>query len=1094
MNLRYSILQGFLYSGVLVAGLAGHLIPSAMAQSVAFSSSSFIGAGSDGVNSSGPPNTPNQNYDASAGRVSANQRGDVFWINNPFTYGNPNSLVEIPAGNIFGNSTAEVLLVSNLGTGSDTVTVDPLNNLWVQDANDAVLFIPFVNGGYASGLNLATTTPPTCTLPVTSTVACLWPNINAVQLGYYDQLSDIQVDASGNIYGVDIYDGSGEGYGTKNRLVEYSGTTGVPTVLVDNLPFSGSGRLAVTSGGDIYYVDGTNLYHVSAGGSTATTISGFSSPSGVSIDTSGNLYVTDDGNNRIAFVPSVGGTLNFSNAYAVYETATGPGLAHSPVGIDGYGDIFFEYPGYGGAFAKLPGANIRFGIDYSGLGSSAGPQTVNLIFNSAVTFGSFIVTGGSGTAPFTTSNNTCVSGTAYAAGATCSVSVTYTANGVGAQSGMLEALSSTGALLGEARLSAFDVAPLMNIDPGTVTAIGASWHAPSSIAVDAAGNTYVADSSTGGIYKNGNATAIASGFSLPSAVAVDAAGNLYVADTGNNRIRKVPYVSGAYGTAVTIYTGLSGPSGLALDDNGNLYVADSGNSRVLLLASAGGQQLGTVVTTIGSGFTTPVALAVDNYGNNLYVADNGTKTVVQLALATSVQTTVLSGLTTAAGIAVDASDSLYVVDNGAQTISRVGNNQGSFGSSTTLATVVGKPTAIALDTLGDVYAADTADATVAKMARTAGSLSFGSVIAGSSSSPLTATISNGGAIYTTVSLSSPYYTPSGSTADFTIQNSSSCANGYGIYYGYSCTVSAVFNPVSTASYTDTLTFASNVAANTLVLTGTGIGAPTFGSLTVTGFPTTTSPGTAGTVNVSAFDTNGNPMPSFTGTVTLTSSDPYATLPAAYTFQGSDAGVHTFPVTLNTGGTQSITATSGSISASETGIVVGDYIWILNATGTTSKIGESGSSVTTSGFTGGTSSYGGLAFDSNGNVWSVTSGSNSLVFATKTGATPTTYTGGGLSTPVGLAVDGAGSIWIANSGNNSVSEFLNSGTAQSGTSGYGSSGMTALSGPSAVIVDGSGGVWVTNKTGNSVTHILGAATPVVTPLSKAVSTGSVGVKP
>jgi streptogramin lyase len=203
------------------------------------------------------------------------------------------------------------------------------------------------------------------------------------------------------------------------------------------------------------------------------------------------------------------------------------------------------------------------------------------------------------------------------------------------------------------------------------------------------------------------------------------------------------------------------------------------------------------------------------------------------------------------------------------------------------------------------------------------------------------------------------------------------------------------------------------------------------------------------------------------------------------------------VTFNTGGTQSITATSSGISGSQTGIVVGDYIWLLNANGTTSKLGESGSSVTNSGFTGGNSAHGGLAFDASGNVWSVTSSSNSLVFSTNSGATPTTYSGGGLSTPTALAVDGAGSIWVANSGNNSVSEFLNTGAAQSGTSGYvasGSSTTTTLSGPSSVVIDATGGVWVTNKTGSSLTHILGVATPVVTPLSKAVSAGTLGVEP
>ncbi len=484
-------------------------------------------------------------------------------------------------------------------------------------------------------------------------------------------------------------------------------------------------------------------------------------------------------------------------------------------------------------------------------------------------------------------------------------------------------------------------------------------------------------------------------------------------------------------------------------------------------------------------------MAVDNVGNNVYVADNGSKTVVQIAVPTSKQTTVVSGLTTAAGIALDASASLYVVDSGAQTISRVQNSQGSFSPTTTLATIVGKPAAVAVDVLGNVYAADTTDATVAKMVRTAGSLNFGSVAAGGSSSALTATLTNGGVTYTSVTFNSPYYTASGSTADFTVQSGSGCSAGGSIYYSYSCTVSVVFNPLAAASYTDTLTFSDNAGADTLTLTGTGTPAATFGSLTVTGFPTGTTVGTAGYVTVSAFDTTGAAMPSFTGTVTLTSSDPRATLPAAYTFQSSDAGVHSFPVTLYTAGTQSITATSGSISASETGIVAGDAIWVLNASGTTSELSESGASLTTSGFSGGTSTRGGLAFDSSGDVWSVTSGSNSLVFSTPSGASPTTYSGGGLSSPVGIAVDGAGSIWVANSGNNSVSEFLNSGTAQSGTAGY---GAAALSGPSSILIDGTGGVWVSNKTANSVTHIIGAATPVVTPLSTAVAAGTVGTEP
>jgi sugar lactone lactonase YvrE len=1061
----------------------------ASAQSVVFTPS---GANHIANAYANPTDTTHQAY---VNRVSTNQRGDIFWVNNPYSYGaSGGSLTELPVG-----ASTPVFLIKNLAANSQVATVDPSGNVWLTNGPNHVLYVPFLNGAYPASIDLSVTTPPECTVPMTGTAICDWPDIDPVSLGYYVSLTDLQVDVNGNIYAVSDYD-SGVG---RNRVLEYSGTTGAVTVVVDGLSNNvSSGRLAVTAGGDVYYADGSNLYHSVAGSGTATTITGFTSPNGVSLDFGGNLYVTDPGTNSLWLVPNVSGTLNFSKAYIVYNTLFYGQQVWGPVGVDGFGNLDFTGSQYGGDILQTQIATLPNGVNYYGLGGTLGPNTYNLLFTSAATFGSFSFGGSVGASPYTVSSTTCATGTAYAVGATCSVTVSYTATAVGNQPGVIEALSSTGTLLGEGTLSAYSIGPLMNIDPGTATAIGTTWHAPSGIAVDPAGNTYVVDRSTGGIYKNGSTTAIVSGFNSPSAVAVDTAGNLYVADTGNNRIQEIPYVGTSYGAPVTLYTGLSGPSGLTLDYSGNLYVADSGNARVLVLATAGTGKPGSIVSTVGSGFTTPVSVAVDNFDGYLFVADNGTKTIVRVNLKTSAQTTVGSGFTTLAGIALDAGNSLYAVDSGAQTISRLAFDQTVYYSPVSLGTVVSKPAALALDTLGNLYAVDTLDATVAKDNRSAGSLSFGSVAAGSSSSPLTATVTNGGGIYTSVNFNTPIYTESGNSSDFTFQSSSSCHPPSGqydwVYDGPGCTISFVFNPVGAASYTDTLTISSSTtASNTLVLNGTGTAAapaPVFGSLTVTGFPTSISTGTASYATVSAFDTTGAAMPSFTGTVTLTSSDPHATLPAAYTFTSSDAGVHSFPVTLNTGGTQSITATSGSISASETGIVVGDYIWIVNATGTTSKLSESGGSVTNSGLSAGTSAHGGLAFDSSGNVWSVTSGSNSLVFSTKSGATPTTYTGGGLSSPVGIAVDGAGSLWIANSGNNSVSEFLNSGTAQSGTAGYGASGMTALSGPSAVIVDGAGGVWVTNKTGNSLTHIIGAATPVVTPLSTAVATGSVGVEP
>ncbi len=96
-----------------------------------------------------------------------------------------------------------------------------------------------------------------------------------------------------------------------------------------------------------------------------------------------------------------------------------------------------------------------------------------------------------------------------------------------------------------------------------------------------------------------------------------------------------------------------------------------------------------------------------------------------------------------------------------------------------------------------------------------------------------------------------------------------------------------------------------------------------GSFSVTGFPSSTTAGVAGSITVTALDPSGNVLTGYTGTVHFTSSDPQAGLPADYTFTAADNGSHTFSVTLKTAGVESITASDGSngLLGSETGITV-----------------------------------------------------------------------------------------------------------------------------------------------------------------------------
>lgn len=93
---------------------------------------------------------------------------------------------------------------------------------------------------------------------------------------------------------------------------------------------------------------------------------------------------------------------------------------------------------------------------------------------------------------------------------------------------------------------------------------------------------------------------------------------------------------------------------------------------------------------------------------------------------------------------------------------------------------------------------------------------------------------------------------------------------------------------------------------------------------VSGFPSATTAGVAGTFTVTATNADGTTATNYRGTVRFTSSDLQAVLPIDYTFTAADQGVHTFSATLKTAGTQAITArdtTATSVTGSETGITV-----------------------------------------------------------------------------------------------------------------------------------------------------------------------------
>ena len=190
-------------------------------------------------------------------------------------------------------------------------------------------------------------------------------------------------------------------------------------------------------------------------------------------------------------------------------------------------------------------------------------------------------------------------------------------------------------------------------------------------------------------------TIYTTGFDTPAGIALDSAGNLYVADYHANTITKVVSTYGVP-TLTTIGSGFLYPLGVAVDSANNVYVADYGHSRVEKIAADG-----TTQSDVSSGFTNPTGVATGPSGD-IYVSD--TTAVVHVS-ADGSKTTVATGFTNAQGIARDQVGNLFVTDkkDGAGYVARIDHITHSV---STIATGFRGPVGIALDPSGDVLVAD----------------------------------------------------------------------------------------------------------------------------------------------------------------------------------------------------------------------------------------------------------------------------------------------------------------------------------------------------------------------------------------------------
>src|SRR6185437_7660188 len=458
---------------------------------------------------------------------------------------------------------------------------------------------------------------------------------------------------------------------------------------------------------------------VAAGGYTTvnTLGSGFKDPMGVAVDASGNVFVADEGNSAVKKIMTASGNFGSVNVGA----------------------------------------------------SSAAPLTLYFTFDTGGTLGSTtVLTQGAVGLDFTDAGGgSCTANTAYNAGDTCTVNVTFKPRFPGTRYGAAELLVTSGNLLANGYLQGTGVGPQAIFArirsgvylPANESILGSGFNAPQGVAVDGSGNVFVADTNNSAVKEilaEGGYTTVktlGSGFSYPVGVALDGGGNIFVADDLNNAVKEL-VAAGGYVKVKTLVGGFYSPRGVAVDGRGNVYVDDAGNFAVKEIPA--GCASSSCVTTLGGGFIQPNGrMSVDGSGN-VFVTDPALRLVKEIPASCIAGANNASCVLTLGGrfyypadAAVDGNGNVFVADHTVVKEIPASCIAGANDASCVLTVGSGfvGAEAVAVDGSGNVYVADWwNDAVTKRNYADPPSLTFAKTTVGvkSSDSPQTVTVSNNG--------------------------------------------------------------------------------------------------------------------------------------------------------------------------------------------------------------------------------------------------------------------------------------------------------------------------------------------------------------